>query len=140
MAMNQSYKNLKHPYQIKDAIKSNDLQFFWFSFSVKVYKGHGEHFILPFPRNKNTFVLVKNLGIEGRWIERSLWHLVIRVYDSWLKDGQEKYVLSFWCQDLSSKRIQGEKKPVRLGYAEVFCNWTPSELELILNRCLFHPL
>lgn len=23
------------------------------------------------------------------------------------------------------------KKPVRLGYAEVFCNWTPSELELI---------
>lgn len=138
--MNQSYKNLKYPYQIKDAIKSNDLSIFWFPFSVKVYKGHGEHFILPSPRNKNTFVLVKNLGIEGRWIERTLWHLVIRVYDSWLKDGQEKYVLSFWCQDLSSKRIQGKKKPVRLGYAEVFCNWTPSELELILNRCLFHPL
>lgn len=36
------------------------------------------------------------------------------------------------------KGFKGKKSPNRL--CRGFCNWTPSELELIRNRCLFHYL
>lgn len=139
MAMNQSYKNLKYPYQIKDAIKSNDLSIFWFPFSVKCIKDMENILSSPPPETKT----------------RSFWWRIWELKDDGSSGLYDILLLEFMIHGLRTdkknmfspsgakishpKGFKG-KKPARLGYAEVFCNWTPSELELILNRCLFHPL
>lgn len=137
--MNQSYKNLKYPYQIKDAIKSNDLSIFWFPFSVKCIKVMENIFSSAPPETKT----------------RSFWWRIWELKDDGSSGLYDILLLEFMIHGLRTdkknmfspsgakishpKGFKG-KKTVRLGYAEVFCNWTPSELELILNRCLFHPL